>query len=234
NAGKLIIPVCLVIGTLNSVTTDFKLKTQGSADTLLASFGKTLTPWFAPMGIEQENWPATVGLFTGIMAKEVVIGSLNTLYTQSSEELTKPLNIKEEIFNALLTIPQNFGELFGFVVEDHTMDKQIYGEMQTRFKGEIGAFAYLLFVLLYFPCVSATAAMIKEVDKKWTLFSLTWTTLIAYAVSVSFFQLATFAQHPLTSTVWTLCMLGIIVVFILLLSNYKMQRTLPTPIILVT
>ena len=41
-----------------------------------------MTPIFEPMGVKQDNWPATVGLITGTLAKEVVVGSLNTLYSQ--------------------------------------------------------------------------------------------------------------------------------------------------------
>ena len=32
------------------------------------------------MGIQEENWPAAVGVFTGIFAKEAVVGTLNSLY----------------------------------------------------------------------------------------------------------------------------------------------------------
>ena len=39
-----------------------------------------ITPVFKPIGVHEDNWQATVGLFTGAMAKEVV-GTLNTLYT---------------------------------------------------------------------------------------------------------------------------------------------------------
>ena len=37
------------------------------------------------MGLSQDNWPATVGLITGMLAKEVVVGSLNSLYAQASD-----------------------------------------------------------------------------------------------------------------------------------------------------
>jgi len=34
------------------------------------------------MGIADDNWPATVGIFTGIFAKEAVVGTLDSLYSQ--------------------------------------------------------------------------------------------------------------------------------------------------------
>ncbi|MCK4425131.1 MAG: hypothetical protein KAV69_00165 [Deltaproteobacteria bacterium] len=59
-----------------------------------------------------------------------------------------------------------------------------------------GAFAYLLFVLLYFPCVTAIAAVYRETNLKWTAFAGAWTTGLAYMASSLFYQLATFGQHP--------------------------------------
>ncbi len=74
--------------------------------------------------------------------------------------------------------------------------------MYERFDGQIGAMAYLLFVLLYFPCISTTAAMVRELNRGWTVFSVVWTTSLAYVVAVLFYQTATFMQHPLSSSAW--------------------------------
>ncbi len=65
-----------------------------------------------------------------------------------------------------------------------------------RFDGQAGAFAYLLFVLLYFPCVSATSAVYRETNAGWTVFIALWTTGMAYIVATSFYQIATFSRHP--------------------------------------
>jgi ferrous iron transport protein B len=40
-----------------------------------------ITPVLNPLGVTEENWPATVGVFTGIFAKEAVVGTLDALYT---------------------------------------------------------------------------------------------------------------------------------------------------------
>lgn len=60
-------------------------------DSALASVSRVITPVFKPIGVHEDNWQATVGLFTGAMAKEVVVGTLNTLYTAE--------NIQDEAFN---------------------------------------------------------------------------------------------------------------------------------------
>ncbi len=44
--------------------------------------GKIIVPAFAPIGLKEDNWPAAVGVFTGILAKEAVVGTLDTLYSR--------------------------------------------------------------------------------------------------------------------------------------------------------
>src|SRR5690606_11931641 len=81
-----------------------------------------------------------------------------------------------------------------------TLDQGVYGVMYQQFDGQVGAFAYLLFILLYFPCISTMAAMLRELHRGWAIFSAFWTTGVAYTVAVVFYQAATFARHPLSSS----------------------------------
>jgi ferrous iron transport protein B len=62
-----------------------------------------------------------------------------------------------------------------------------FGAMVGRFDSRIGAFAYLLFVLLYAPCVAATAAIYRETNLGWTLFVALWSTGIAYLAAALFY-----------------------------------------------
>jgi len=158
---------------------------SASSESLLAIFGQWITPIFSPMGIDQHNWPATVGLITGLLAKEVVVGTLNSLYGQMSS----------------------------------------VGQMAHYFAGTNGAFAYLLFVLLYFPCVSTTAAIAREIGKRWAWFSVLWTTFIAYGVAVFFYQAITWSQHPFWSSVWMLSISVIYALVFFLLKRYSPKST---------
>ena len=176
-AGKLILPVCVIVGALNSGV--------GDSQSLLAKMGQWMTPLFSPMGIQADNWPATVGLITGVLAKEVVVGTLNTLY----------------------------GQLALF----------------QQFDGQIGAFAYLLFVLLYFPCVSTMAAMVRELHRGWAIFSACWNTGVAYAVAVIFYQAATFFRHPLASFIWVTALSLLFVSVITLIRWLAMRQTYTAP-----
>ena len=74
--------------------------------------------------------------------------------------------------------------------------------MGKLFDGQAGAIAYMLFILMYFPCVAAMAAVYRETNKRWTLFIAAWTTGLAYVAATSFYQLATFTQHPTFSSLW--------------------------------
>ncbi|MES2142668.1 MAG: Fe(2+) transporter permease subunit FeoB [Pseudomonadota bacterium] len=209
-AGRFIIPVCMLIGFLNAVSIHGKLISgEANQSSLLSSIGKTVTPVFYPMGIQKDNWPATVGLASGLLAKEVVVGTLNTLYSQVghlSQEEEQP-NLISELKTAVLSVPKNLSELgksllnpMAAKMEAPDATPGVFGIMAHNFDGKIGAFAYLLFILLYFPCISTMAVMQREIGKAWAYFSMAWSTGIAYGVATLFYQAATFNQHPFQSS----------------------------------
>ena len=106
-AGKVITLAVAVLGFLNSfgivekavddASTGSATETEQSAgfeftagngdseNSLLSIIGKAITPVFEPFGVERENWPASVSLFTGLLAKEAVIGTMNSLYSMAGE-----------------------------------------------------------------------------------------------------------------------------------------------------
>ena len=92
--------------------------------------------------------------------------------------------------------------------------------MVSRFDGKIGAFAYLLFILLYFPCVAAFGAMTREVGKKWAIVGALWATGLAYFSATVFYQIGTFSQHPMHSLLW----IGVSIV-ILIISVMMLMKT---------
>jgi ferrous iron transport protein B len=74
--------------------------------------------------------------------------------------------------------------------------------MEARFDGRVGAFAYLLFVLLYFPCAATIGAIVRETGPAWAGFVAAWSTGIAYVAASAFYQAATFERHPGSSAAW--------------------------------
>ncbi|MCJ8727981.1 ferrous iron transport protein B, partial [Escherichia coli] len=70
-AGKVIIIVSIFLSAFNSFSLSGKI-VDNINDSALASVSRVITPVFKPIGVHEDNWQATVGLFTGAMAKEVV------------------------------------------------------------------------------------------------------------------------------------------------------------------
>ncbi len=233
-AGKLIVPICILIGALNALNLDGSVNGgDGSANSLLSAVGRAVTPLFAPMGIQQDNWPATVGLVTGVLAKEVVVGTLNTIYSQVghlASASTEAFHFWGGLSDAVASIATNLSQLGSSLSNPvlakapvHTLTQDVYGEMYQRFGGQVNAIAYLLFVLLYFPCVSTTAAMLREVHRGWAIFSVCWTTGTAYCVAVGFYQTATFLQHPASSFYWLIGVTAAMLFTVLAVKNVKMK-----------
>jgi ferrous iron transport protein B len=69
---------------------EFTAGNGDSENSLLSTIGKAITPVFEPFGVEKENWPASVSLFTGLLAKEAVIGTMNSLYSMVGESEEAP------------------------------------------------------------------------------------------------------------------------------------------------
>lgn len=222
-AGRVIVPMVMVISLLNAVGTDGSFGNEDSDRSVLAEVGRTLAPAFAPMGLTEENWPATVGIFTGVLAKEVVVGTLNATYgALAAQEVgaagdDAPFSLADSLFAALATIPANLvdalaswadplglaaaNETDAFIAEQGIAGGT-FGAMAARFDGAVGAFAYLLFILLYMPCAAATAAVYQESGVRWTAFVALWTTGLAYGLATLFYQGAHFAHDPAGALLW--------------------------------
>jgi ferrous iron transport protein B len=212
-AGKLIIPVCVILGGLNALTIHGDISMgDASSDSVLSLVGQWLTPIFSPMGLHQDNWPATVGLLSGMLAKEVVVGSLNTLYSQMghlTQNAALAFDFLGSLQAAVWSIPQHLSQLGTALlhpilaqVPDVATSESVYGVIYKHFDGQVGAYAYLLFILLYIPCVSTMAAIRQEASRKLMWFSIAWSLIVAYSAAVLFYQLSTFMMHPQQSVAW--------------------------------
>ena len=238
NAGKVIVPMVLVLNFLNALGTDGSFGQENSNKSVLSEIGRGLTPAFKPMGIEKDNWPATVGIFTGVLAKEAVVGTLDALYSQlattdAAPSDKAPFNLKDALLAACSTVPENLSAIadnlldplglnigtvddIALAASEQEVKTDTFAAMQHSFDGKAGAFAYLLFILLYAPCVAATAAIYRETNTGWTLFVVFWTTGIAYMTATIFYQAMTYSQHPEYSLVW---ISGLIIAFLLVLAG---------------
>jgi ferrous iron transport protein B len=220
-AGKVIVPVCMILGMLNALTLQGEVSFgDANANSILSEIGRFLTPVFAPMGLTTDNWPATVGLLTGAAAKEVVVATLNTLYVQAghlaamTDQTASSFDLWGGLKEAVMSIPEHIQALPEAIrhpllasVPNSEVSSGVYGEMVTRFASVHAALAYLLFVLLYVPCASTMAAISKELSRGWMIFSICWSTFLAYAVAVLYYQGMTLMDHPNSSIIWLIAVI---------------------------
>ena len=74
--------------------------------------------------------------------------------------------------------------------------------MAALFGSPFAAFCYLVFVLLYSPCVAVLGAIMKEAGLRWTLLTFAWTTGLAYMTASCLYQLGNLFTSPKFSLAW--------------------------------
>lgn len=137
---------------------------QGLQNSYIGKVGKFIEPVMSPLGFD---WKMSVGLLTGIAAKEVVVSTMGVLYQSDSES------------NGIGTITKMIKEE-KYIEGDHKGEK-VYNP--------IVAASFIIFILLYFPCVAVIAAIKKESGSwKWALFTIFYTTSLAWVMSFIVYQ----------------------------------------------
>lgn len=105
------------------------------------------------------DWKMGVSIVTGLAAKEIVVSSMGILYHAEDEGQSLVQNL----------------------------------QLQVNSKGEkvftpLVAYGFMLFILIYFPCMAVIAAIKKEAGWKWALFTVFYTTLVAWIVACCVYQ----------------------------------------------
>ena len=214
-AGQVIVPMVLLLGFLNSVGRDGTFGNEDSKNSLLCTVGTAITPVFEPMGVEKGNWPAAVAIFTGLFAKEAVVGTLTSLYGQmggedgvgaAEDEEDAVYSLWGGLAEAFGTIPENLGGVLGgladplglasvsgdeaAVAEELESDVSVFKNMRERFpKGPHQAFAYLLFILLYVPCIAAMGAAFRELGRFYGVLLTVYLTVLGWCVATLYYQI---------------------------------------------
>jgi ferrous iron transport protein B len=223
--GKVLIPIIAVLGVLNSIGTDGSFGNEDSENSVLSAMGKSVTPVFSPMGVQEDNWPAAVGLFTGLFAKEAIVGTLNSLYAQENAKAAQvaapaagtnaeaapaaeeEFSLSAALLEALGTIPENLKGLGETLTDplginvgevqaneasasELDVDAGLFATMRAFFHNSTAAaIAYLLFVLLYIPCLVAVSATWKEVGPALTVLQMYYATILGWTLSTATYQI---------------------------------------------
>ena len=221
-AGRIIIIFVILLSTLSSMGTDGSFGNTDSDNSVLSAIGKKIVPVFAPMGIESDNWPAAVGFLSGIFAKETVVSTLDNLYSSMESgpdtrvEEKVDFNFKSGIVDAFKAIPEGFSEMLESDSPTETANAESMDgnpdlsgtthstvEMiQEHFGGPISGFAYILFILIYVPCIAVVATIYRETNWKWATLSTAYLTILAWIISTLFYQIGTFSAHPTSGMFW--------------------------------
>jgi ferrous iron transport protein B len=143
---------------------------ENKKDSLLGLAGQTVAPVFAPIGFG--NWEAASSLITGIIAKEIVVGTMAEIYVDEVEEETEQefsfIDDMNEIGSGFLTAVQGAGiniiSTFGIAsisAEEEEGHDNLKGVIKTKFT-PLAAFSFMVFVLLYMPCIITGVAYKQE------------------------------------------------------------------------
>jgi ferrous iron transport protein B len=248
-AGKTIVLVVIALSFLNSIGTDGNFGNEDTEDSVLALIGKEITPVFVPLGLKEDNWAASVGLITGLFAKEAVVGTLDALYSGSGKEDNTTVDVLGAANEALSSILVNGRELLGNLgdplglnigdLSDKSLAAASQGvktdtltNMASAFGGQFEAFCYLVFVLLYSPCVAVLGAINKEAGWRWMLLVFSWTVGLGYLTATVIYQVGTFSEHPVFSLAW---LAGSAAVFFIVVQSLKTigRRSIPGNLIAV-
>ncbi|MEH5013664.1 Fe(2+) transporter permease subunit FeoB [Phytobacter diazotrophicus] len=233
-AGKVIVIVSIFLSALNSFSLSGKT-VDNINDSALASVSRVFTPILEPIGVHGDHWQATVGLVTGAMAKEVVVGTLNSLYTaehiQKAEFNPAEYNLGNELIAALDETWSSLKNTFSLSVlanpieaskGDGEMAEGTMGVMSEKFGSAAAAYSYLIFVLLYTPCISVMGAIARESSRGWMGFSVLWGLNIAYSLATLFYQAVSFDEHPVYSLT---CILAVILFNVIVIGGLRRARS---------
>ena len=257
-AGIIVVAAVFVLSVLNSIgyqNGEISFGNEDSSSSILAHTGKAIGPVFEPMGISEDNWPASVALFTGLFAKEAIVGTINALYAANDMSVNSEAAAAEEaasldvggaITEAFTTVGEGLAGIIssidllglGLISEDQITiseeigaDTSVYQHIAANFT-VFSAFAYLLFVLMYFPCLAVIGAARQEMGGYYAAVMAVYSTLLAWSVATFFYQVA--EGHNLFYIILSLALLTAIYGWLHLLGKKEqsdMPAVAPPPVI---
>ena len=265
-AGKVVLIMVTVLGFMGSVGIDGSFGNDNNEKSVLSAVGTVITPVFEPFGVERDNWPASVALFTGLFAKEAIVGTLNSLYAiegtggegevdaapaenealRQAQGPESSFSLKSTVKEALVSVPANLVEVFTSIANplgvkdaidasipsagsgtlsatDETGNEGAYKTMQAHFNlGRFQVLAYLLFILLYVPCLAAMGTAFRELGRFYGTLMMVFQTIIGWSLSVLFFQVT--CGHSTAWIVTSVALLAGVVVSLVLISRDQRKK----------
>jgi ferrous iron transport protein B len=136
-------------------TTGEKGNSKQLANSYLGQIGRAIVPVMSPMGFD---WKMTISLIAGLPAKEIIVSTMGVLYQTDVEGST--VNLQQKLQNEVHMSGERTGQ---------------------KVFNTATALAFLVFILIYFPCIGVIATIKNEAGSwKWSVFIIIYTTLLAW------------------------------------------------------
>ena len=134
---------------------------EKQANSYIGQMGKFIQPIMQPLGFD---WKMSVSVITGIAGKEIVVSTMGVLYQSNTGEFSQEGSLPDKLQSEM----HSSGEFVG---------KPIINKAN--------AFAFIMFILLYFPCIGVITAIWRESGSiKWAIFTIIYTTSLAYIIAL--------------------------------------------------
>jgi ferrous iron transport protein B len=142
-------------------------KSEHIEKSYIGKIGHFIEPVITPLGFD---WRIGISIVTGLAAKEIVVGSMGVLYQAGPEDGDNSVSLRTRLMEQV-----------------HTNGPEIGKKVFTP----LTAYSLMLFILIYFPCAASIAAIKKEAGWNWAVFTMVYTTSIAWLVSFAVYQIGT-------------------------------------------
>ena len=156
----------------------------------IGMIGKAIEPVLEPLGFD---WKMGVGIISGVAAKELVVSTMGVLYSGEQERFPSAAGdpgtasagtVSSQTTDA--TAPVKAGSETENVSGDTMLQNAL-----ARTTTPAAALAFMVFVLLYFPCIATFVAIKNESGGwKWAVISAVYTIVLAWIVAFIVYRTA--------------------------------------------
>ncbi len=162
--GGIILIAAVVIWALN--TFPLSKSNEPHRDTYLEQMGHAIEPVMRPLGFD---WKMSVSLLTGVIAKETVVSTLGVIYQTDGTDDDSHAKLSQRLRDERYAGGLHQGE-------------HVFTTRSTL--------SFLIFILLYVPCIAAVAAIYRESGSRWiAAFSIIYTTAVAWLAAFAVYHL---------------------------------------------
>ena len=169
-------------------------------DSYLGAVGQAIAPVFKPLGFG--TWEAASSLLAGVIAKEIVVGTMGEIYVPGKKET--PVGPTPSLSEDLREIGTSFAEAGGKVFTnvfstsgiaslsakgESRPERESLRAVMAKTYTPLSAYAFMAFVLLYMPCIVAAAAFKHEFGTwKWFGVAFAYQSVLAWTVALAIYQ----------------------------------------------